>query len=59
MVNCLSACKRDLPKLAMICSPAEMLAQADALCVKHMDRPDRSSIIRELLAEAPTVRKTK
>lgn len=32
--------------------PEEMLAEIDALIAGRLDRPDRASIIRELIAEA-------
>jgi Arc/MetJ-type ribon-helix-helix transcriptional regulator len=39
--------------------PDEMLAAIDSLLVERMDRPDRTAVIRELLAEAIAARKRK
>lgn len=36
--------------------PAEMLSALDALVAERMDRPDRTAIIRELLAEGLAAR---
>lgn len=37
--------------------PAELLAEVDALSAARLDRPDRSSVVRELVAEALLARK--
>lgn len=39
--------------------PAGLLAEVDAVAGARLDKPDRSSIIRELVAEAITARKRK
>ena len=39
-------------KPVMIRFPAEMLEAIDAIAARRMDRPERSSVIRELVAEA-------
>lgn len=39
--------------------PEPMLAEIDALIAGRLDRPDRASIIRELIAEALQARKAK
>ena len=39
--------------------PDEMLAVIDGLIEGRLDRPDRTAVIRELLAEALTARKPK
>ena len=37
--------------------PKPMLAAIDKMIVGRLDRPDRSAVIRELIAEALTVKK--
>lgn len=39
--------------------PPALLAEVDALAASRLDAPDRSSIIRELVAEALSARKQK
>ena len=38
--------------------PAPMLVAIDAIVAKRLDRPDRTAVIRELVAEALEARKT-
>ena len=39
--------------------PEEMLAEIDAVISGRLDRPDRASVIRELIAEALQARKAR
>jgi metal-responsive CopG/Arc/MetJ family transcriptional regulator len=39
--------------------PDEMLEAIDAIAASRMDRPDRSAVIRQLIAEALEARKTR
>jgi metal-responsive CopG/Arc/MetJ family transcriptional regulator len=39
--------------------PDTMLAEIDAIAAGRLDEPDRSSIVRELVAEALEARKSK
>jgi Arc/MetJ-type ribon-helix-helix transcriptional regulator len=39
--------------------PEEMLEAIDAISASRMDRPDRSAVIRQLVAEALEARKTR
>jgi metal-responsive CopG/Arc/MetJ family transcriptional regulator len=43
----------------MIRFPSELLAGIDAQIAGRLDRPDRSGVIRELIAEALQARKAK
>ena len=43
----------------MIRFPPEMLEEIDALIAGRLDRPDRSGVIRELIAEALEVRRSR
>jgi len=51
--------KRALAEPLSLRFPAEMLEAIDAIAVSRMDQPDRSAVIRELVAEALTARARK